>query len=378
MSDKRSQFRAIILEALGQGKWAVGSRLPTEAELTRQYGLSRATIREGITTLVQEGLLIRRKRAGTIVARLRSKPTSQTIAVIVKCVRGQSDSVNQVLRYIEDRTHDQGYSLILCNHDNDADRLDQYLQRATRDGVAGVLFSPLEGPDRKDANLAAVRLLESRNVPFVLFGNPISSDTLNQFSFVGSNGYSATRDLVSHLAGLGHRRIAFICFPGAFTSDQRLAGYLEEMRSRGLEVPKGYIQQLKPVPVELQGQEEVRALLALRPAPTAVIGVHDLIAKNVVEEVRRLGRKVPDDLAVVGFGDMAFASVMYPPLTTVHIPIEDEAAAETTMLFEKISGKFTGEKQIFFPCRLVVRRSCGAVPAGDVTVVHLPIMETAK
>jgi DNA-binding LacI/PurR family transcriptional regulator len=359
MSDKRVKFRSIILSALNKGELKIGSKLPTEIELTQQYGISRTTVREGIATLVQEGILSRRKRAGTFVSRLRSMSRTRVVSAIISCVRGRSDSVNDMLRTIEDRTHEENYSLVLCNHDNDPERMRRYVERAAEDESSGVLLSALEGPNREELNLRIIRQLERHRIPFVLLGSPISAQTLGRYSIATSDGFTATREMVRHLVALGHRQIAYIPFPGSYNSDNRLAGFREEMHAQGLAVPEDYVQPLLPIPVEQQGPREVRALLQLSPAPTAVICVHDLLARNVIETVRTLGLRIPDDLAVVGFGDMPFTPVMDPPLTTVRTPIQEEGAAIARMLFEKISGQFVGERQVFFPCRLIIRRSCG-------------------
>jgi len=104
----------------------------------------------------------------------------------------------------------------------------------------------------------------------------------------------------------------------------------------------------------------VRELLASMPAPTAVICAHDLVAFNVMEEVGRRGLKVPDDLAVVGFDNVYYAATLDPPLTTVNTPLADEAAMVAQILFDKIDGNLTGERQEFLACELIVRKSCGA------------------
>ncbi len=369
MPEKRVQIRSIILTALNQGELAVGSRLPTEHELARQYGISRATIREGIASLVQEGILTRRRGAGTFVASLTPENGSKIIAAIVPCMRSHRDSFGESIRVIEDRLHEDGYSMILCNHENDPTRAQRYVHRLSRDGVSGVVFAPVQLPDGKEFNLRIVRQLEARNLPFVLMGTPISRDTLSRFSIVSTDGFSASRQIVRHLAGLGHQRIAYIRFEGIFTDDERYSGYLEEMRLQGLNVPAEYVRNVKPVAVELQGQEEVRQLLNLPQPPTAVICLHDLAARNVMEEVQRLGLRIPQDLAVTGFGDLHFAARLDPPLTTVRLPIQEEAELLVKLLFEKVRGVSAGEQQVFLNADLVVRQSCGAVSARESQVL---------
>jgi DNA-binding LacI/PurR family transcriptional regulator len=368
MSEKQTHVRSIILTALNKGEFKIGSKLPTETELTLKYGISRSTIREGFASLVQEGILTRRRGAGTFVQNLTASKGSKIIGAMVPCMRSHKDSFGESIRIIEDKLHDSGYSMILCNHDNDPVKAERYIDRLSQDGVSGVIYSPIQLPDGKEFNLKILRRLDAQNLPFVLLGTPVSSDTLSRFSIVSSDGFSGSRHMVRHLVGLGHRRIAYIRFKGIFTDDHRYSGYVEEMQEQGLSVPAEYTKNVKPVAVECQGQEEVRELLNLAEPPTAVLCMHDITARNVVEEVQRMGLKVPDNLAVTGFGDLYFADRLTPPLTTVQLPIAEEAGLLLKILFEKINGTSTGEQQIFLNVDLIVRESCGAKIAERKTV----------
>jgi len=366
MNYKRSQLRSLILSSLSKGEFKLGDQLPTENEMTRKYGMSRATVREGIALLVQEGVLSRRRGAGTFVSRLKPATKGKMVAALIQCTPGQWDSFGQLAHQIEQRVHEQGNSLILCNHEGRKDKLEVHLQRIIDGGIAGVIFSPIQLPGYKEYNLQIVRRLEDHGIPFVLIASPISSDTLSRYSFVSSNGFEATRKIVQHLTQLGHRRIAYIQgFAEVFAAEERFNGFLEEMRRQRLDVPESYIQRIQVGDINTQGRQEVKVLLACDPAPTAVICIHDVVAKNVMEEVQAVGLKVPRDIAVVGFDDAYFASTLNPPLTTVLTPLADEAALDVKILFDKINGTATSERQEFLPCELVIRESCGASPRAS-------------
>jgi DNA-binding LacI/PurR family transcriptional regulator len=363
MDYKRLQLRSFILSDLEKGKIRVGDQLPTEIEMVQKYSMSRATVREGIALLVQEGILSRKRGSGTFIRSLKARTSNKLLAALVSCQSGRWDNFGLIIQEIEQKVHDQGNSLIVCNHDSKKEKVERYLDRLVHDGVAGVIFSPIQLPGYKDVNLEIVRKLEDKGIPFVLIATPISADTLCRFSFVSSNGFAATREIVQHLVRLGHRRIAYIRgFSEVFSAEERFSGYMEEMRRQGLQVPEGYIKQIKVGDINLQGRQEVRELLSNQSAPTAVICIHDVVARNVIEETQKMGRKVPDDLAVVGFDDAYFASTLNPPLTTVRTPLAAEAALDAEILFEKINGTLTNERQEFLPCRLIIRESCGASP----------------
>ena len=329
--------------------------------MVRQYGMSRATVREGIALLVQEGILARRRGAGTFIQSLKPRKPTRLLAAMVPCQPGRWDSFGKIIQQVENCVHDRGNSLIICNHENNREKIERYLDRIIQDDVAGVIFSPVQLPGHKDFNIQVIRRLEDHNLPFVLIASPVSRDTLSHYSFVSSNGFEATRQIVRHLVGLGHRRIAYISgFLEVFSAEERQLGFLEEMRRNRLDVPDAFVQSIQVEPMEHQGREELRRFLDCRPAPTAVICVHDGIARNVIEEARTLNLKVPDDLAVVGFDNVYYAATLDPPLTTVNTPLADEAAMVAQILFDKIDGNLTGERQEFLACELIVRKSCGA------------------
>jgi DNA-binding LacI/PurR family transcriptional regulator len=223
-----------------------------------------------------------------------------------------------------------------------------------------VMFAPSQFPWRKETNLKIVNLLEEKGIPFVLLG-AIFREAANRYSFVGSNGFSATREVVQHLVGVGHRRIAYIRgFAGNFSSDERYFGFLTQMKQEGLEVPEGYVRAIEEGPIEGQARQELREILSRTPRPTAVICGHDALAKNVIDEAKKMGLRVPEDLGVVGFDDVYYAKTLDPPLTTVRVPVVEEGKLAADMLFAKINGEMTGERQEFLNCELIVRRSCGA------------------
>jgi LacI family transcriptional regulator len=160
---------------------------------------------------------------------------------------------------------------------------------------------------------------------------------------------------------LGHSRIAYINgLSGVFSAGQRFLGFIEEMRSQKMTVPDSYIRQIQIGPIVSQGRQEVRDLLALKPSPSAVLCSHDFIARNIMEEATKMGVRIPEDLAVVGFDDNPLAAHLDPPLTTVRQPVEAEGRLAVQLLLDKIDRKLLGERQEFLLCKLVIRRSCGS------------------
>jgi hypothetical protein len=175
MNYKRTQLRSLILSDLGKGVLNVGDQLPTEAEMIQKYSMSRATVREGIALLVQEGILSRRRGAGTFVNRLKPVAQGKMIAALIQCSPGQWDSFGQLAHQIEQRVHEQGNSLILCNHECRKDKLEAHLQRIIDGGIASIVANAEIIADPTNATPTANRsralhFIDERNRILLLSG----------------------------------------------------------------------------------------------------------------------------------------------------------------------------------------------------------------
>ena len=174
--------------------------------------------------------------------------------------------------------------------------------------------------------------------------------------FVGSDNYGVMRNVVRQLVQAGHRRIGSIrVFDGVFSSDQRLAGILDQLRLDGLPAEPEYHLTIRDVPLEEQGRERLRQLMKLPEPPTAIICIHDAIAANAIDELRKLGKLVPRDVSVFGFDDSFMARTLL--LSSVRQPFTEVGKRAVRLLYEKRFGGDSVRHQEFLPCRIVNRKS---------------------
>jgi DNA-binding LacI/PurR family transcriptional regulator len=169
------------------------------------------------------------------------------------------------------------------------------------------------------------------------------------------------RTAVEHLVGLGHRRIAFI--GGRLLGDirERQAAYVEAATAILGEIPAGYVQRVANTPEG--GEAALAALLHVTPRPTAIIASTDTLAIGVLRAALLRSVRVPEELSVMGFDDIAMASVTVPSLTTVRMPTAAMAAGAIELLVGEAGGD-GGEHAIVrvFAPSLVVRGSTAAPP----------------
>jgi LacI family repressor for deo operon, udp, cdd, tsx, nupC, and nupG len=184
----------------------------------------------------------------------------------------------------------------------------------------------------------------------------LSIDTVRVDNFRGE--YEAT----SHLLRLGHRRIAHIAGPPVLhVAGERRRGYLEALRSAGLDAGAVIVEGDFTAD---GGRRAMEGVLRSHPAVTAVVAANDLMAIGAIEALRQFGRRVPEDVAVVGFDDITFASLVSPQLTTVAQPKYRMGQMAMERLLQLVHGADARSRQTVLVPELVVRESCGSRLGG--------------
>lgn len=225
--------------------------------------------------------------------------------------------------------------------------LDSLLARGSQGAI--LVLSDLDPAQREQ--------LRRHGTPIVVIDGlsqpPLEVASVGATNFAG--GYAATE----HLIELGHRRIAMIGGPEQLPCTRaRIAGYRAAHEAADLPTPRGLLRYGNFY--HDGGLRAARSLLELPEPPTAVFAGSDLQATGVFEAARQFGRQVPDDLSVVGFDDLNFASWTAPALTTVRQPLHEMGATATRALLRLIDGEPLDSTSIELATSLVVRASTAA------------------
>ncbi len=260
----------------------------------------------------------------TVARSLRSGET-KTIGMIVP------DSTNlffaDIARRIENYGYENGYSVILCNSDNNIDKQQNYIDTLISKQVDGVIFIS-SGESKADLQ----RLSES-GIPIVVADRVVPLSLADVVLINNEEaGYIATKYLID----LGHRRIA--CITGSSElnpSMRRVEGYRRALSESEISVPEEYIVQGD---FQFQsGELMMTKLMKLPQRPTAVFVLNDMMAIGAVSAARRLGVDVPDDVSIMGFDDIALSSLLHPSLSTMAQPTEEMARLAVELLIQKIA-----------------------------------------
>ncbi len=284
------------------------------------------------------------------LARGLSRQRTGTLAVIVPDVANPFFTL--VLRGAEDVARREGFRVILCDTRADLALESEVIEEMIAHRVEGVVIAPVS--DRSKSHL---RRLTKFGVPFVLIDRTVPgiySDVVLGDSTGGA------RQLVEHLISLGHRRIGFIVeSDDVSTARDRQQGYAAALEAAGIPLDPSLIANATVDPDG--GFNGMRQLLDSKNRPTAVFTVNNLVALGAIEAVREARLEVPDDIALVCFDDIEYASRLYPFLTVMEQPAETFGTLGAQLLLERIGGRGDDrDRTVVLPARFVVRQSCGA------------------
>lgn len=259
-----------------------------------------------------------------------------------------------VARGAEDRADGEGLSVLLGNSDESIDRERAYLDLFEEQRVGGVLITPL-GDD-----LSRLARLRDRGTPTVLVDRQTDDAS---FSSVAVDDVAGGRLAVEHLLGLGRRRIAFVGGPSSLRQVvDRLAGATEAVEAA---VANGTEATIEVVATDaltvLQGRSagEVLRARSRDDWPDAVFAANDLLAMGLLQAFSMLGTvRVPEDIALIGYDDIDFASAAVVPLSSIRQPSALIGHTAVELLLREAAGDSdSGPQQVVFQPELVVRQS---------------------
>ena len=329
--------------------------MATIKDVARQAKVSIATVSRVLndTGYVSEELEQRVRDAisalgykPNVVARHLRRSESLTLGMLIP------DSSNpffaEVAKGVEDLCFERGYTVVLCNTDEQASKAAAYFTTLFQHRVAGfILLSPAGLREH-------IQHLLDEGIPVVLADRPLPDLRIDS---VVSDNYGGARDAVRHLLELGHRRIGFIVGAGELdTIRSRWRGAEEAMHDAGIDIdPELVIRQGDYFPQA--GHSAADALLSRADPPSAIFAFNDLMAFGVLNYAQAHGIAVPEQLSVVGFDDIAMAAYSVPSLTTIAQPKYELGKKVAGMLLDRIAGDEQPPVSLTLPTTLMVRKS---------------------
>lgn len=338
--------------------------MATMAEVARRAGVSVSTVSHVIngTRFVKEETrtqVLEAVRAtgyvGNSVARSLATSSTQTLGLAVSTVANLHFA--ELVSTIDATARAAGYTLLMADtHDDPAEEL-RVVQNLHQRRVDGLLLATATG-----ARGAALRYLKDTGLPTVLLDRCASP----AFDQVGTANIEATARLVDHLADCGHTRIGMISGRrGVRTTSERVRGWRRGMERHGLEpadelVVSGNAQ-------AHAAQQAVEQLLATERPPTALVVGNNHMTIGTLRALRRMGLKVPRDLALCVFDHFDWADLIEPRLTAIAQPLEEIGARAVSLLVDRVADPNRPLQTVLLEPTLVHGDSCGCAygPTSD-------------
>ncbi len=252
----------------------------------------------------------------------------------------------ELVKAIEAAAYEHDYDVVLSNTNYDATRAAHYVRRLIERKVAGVALMTSE----MDKSLIAE--LARREVSVVFLDSGETGLHMSNLRVCYAEGI---KQAVLHLKDLGHRNIAFVSgTPHLRSAQRRLEAFRQTMREVLPDAPERIFQ--GDFKIE-GGKQAAREILSADELPTAVVAANDLMAFGAISEFRAAGLNVPRDISVIGFDDIAFASLTEPSLTTVNLPRRELGQKAVEALLATISNPTQHGVEFSISTKLIVRET---------------------
>lgn len=293
------------------------------------------------------------------VARSLATRSTRLIGVVMSFL--SNPFFGPLVSAIDETARERGYTLLLTDN-RESVRLEMSQARIMIDHrVDGVILAPVSANPHR-----ALDLLARRGTPTVL----IDRFADDRFDDVGVENVEGTASLVAHLAERGHTRIGMVSGrAGLSTTRERLMGYRLGLQRADLPYDRRLVRsgssRISPA------QDAVISLLAEPNPPTAVVPANNAMTVGVLRGLRASGARVPEDIAVAAFDDLAWSDLMSPSLTAMSQPVAQMGALAAKLLIKRIAGHDGPPQRVILPPRFQHRESCGCPGADLVTAGRL-------
>jgi GntR family transcriptional regulator of arabinose operon len=344
------------------GRFQPGQKLPSEAALVNRSGHSRITVSRALRELQNVGLIHRVAGSGSFVSQRDGSDKRPLLFGLIIPDLGETEIFEPICQAIASAPEAEDHALLWGRADMRASKTEQSLrlvQQFIDRKVSGVFFAPLEFESNAEkANRRILAALQEARIPVVLLDRRASkAPERNRPDLVGLNNRQAGYIATEHLLKLGCNRIGFLGYHGwASTVDERMSGYKEALAAYGVRPPLDSALQAdsaKGSDLHWGNTKKIEAL-------DAFVCINDRVAGQLMHAFILRGLSVPGDIRIVGIDDVAYASLLPVPLTTVRQPTREIGETALRVMLDRLRTPALQPREILLDGELIVRQSCGA------------------
>lgn len=331
--------------------------MPTIKDVAQIAGVSVATVSRVIADKPHVRKEIREKVLAVVeelgyrpnlVARNLRVQQSKIIGLIVSDI--QNPFFRYISRSVEDIAYKNGFSVILCNNDEDPEKEKMYLNLMKDQNIDGLILSPTFKASEEFKEVAKL------NIPMVVIDRRISDFEVDNI-FI-DNVISSFK-VTQHLIENGYKKIGAILGNGSMTGKERHEGYLKALKETGLKV----FSQLTSftAPREENGYEAALKLLQSSNPPDAIFTSNSLLAAGALRAIQDQGLEIPKEIALTTFDDTSWARLVRPSITVVEQPAYEIGQTATELLIQRINNPSRPTREVILKGNLIVRESSGSL-----------------
>lgn len=298
----------------------------------------RPEVRERVMKAVEELAY----RPNLLARSLRSQH-SNTIGLIVSDIR--NPFFTAISRAVEDTAYEQGYSIVLCNTDENPEKEAIYLNVMQDQNVAGVIFSPTR-------QTAASFTTTNGTFPIVIIDRSVKDADVD---VVLLDNVDAAYRLTTHLIENGYRHIAALCGEMSTTGRERYAGFEKALRTHDLSPLAEQVKFIQPK-IEVGHAATLKLINAAQPLD-ALLTTNSMLAAGALQAIRERNLTIPDDIALVTFDETTWASLVQPSITLIAQPTYEIGKTATELLLQRIADPTRSTRQVILKGQLLVRGS---------------------
>lgn len=356
---ERPKYRQIydsLKQAITVGEYRAGQRLPTESELVKTFNTSRVTVNRALRELQLGGFIDRRVGSGSYVC--ASATQDYTFGLLIPDL-GRTEIFEPICRGMAEAQVGQEQVLLWGRSPGESQDVEtqarELCQQWIAKKVSGVFFAPLELTGDKDKiNERIAELFIASDIPVVLLDRDVVPyPERSSYDLIGIDNRRAGYVVTSHLVGAGCKRLIFVGrHRSAPSCVARGVGFRDALQDAGIEYRPEFVQhQTDPT-----SEDEVRRIMS-ELNPDGIVCSNDFTAAQLMRTLERLSVNVPDDVKMVGFDDVKYASLLSVPLTTIHQPCADIGATAIRTMVERVHNPNLPSRDILLNFGLVVRES---------------------
>lgn len=352
-----AQLSQQLVWLIASGTLKKGDHLPPVRNLARQLGINYHTVRAAYQQLKGQGVINTRQGARATVLdydrqRLASGAPRLPTFTLGVLVPNYSPYHASFLEGLEEATRQDPWLKFICDTNYYTRHVGRYLAQLLAKNVDGIIVTHFEKAHQED--LKAI-LSPSEDLPPIVYADSPNMPGPS-VSFDREQGaYQA----IEHLLGHGHRRIALIS-PSTDWLTLRAVhdGCRRTLEQAGVALDPDLVLTV-PTFSAADGSTAAEKLLENGKLPDAIFAAGDMLAIGALRRLKEHGVRVPEEVAVVGYGEIELAALVDPPLTTVALPPTEMGRHAMRMLRQFIDGEEVNPKEVQLPTNLVLRRSCG-------------------